>query len=68
MAHFIAKYFTYHSVRWSDKPNWKDSKLEAKMAECLTYRPTWSASHIAGDGTKTWVDIATSNPTQGGGK
>ena len=68
MAHFIAKYFTYHSVRWGDKPNWKDSKLEAKLAECLTYRPTWNAPHVAGDGVKTWVDIATSNPEQGGKK
>jgi len=68
MAHFIAKYFTYHSIRWSDRPNWKDSKLEAKMAECLTYRPTWKAPHVAGDGVKTWVDIATTNPQQGGKK
>jgi nitrate reductase gamma subunit len=68
MAHFIAKYFTYHAVRWSDKPNLKDSKLEAKLAECLTYRPTWNAPHVAGDGVKTWVDIATTNPAQGGRK
>ncbi|MEJ2007808.1 MAG: hypothetical protein P8Z30_06560, partial [Acidobacteriota bacterium] len=68
MAHFIAKYFTYHSIRWSDKPNWKDSELEAKMAECLTYRPTWAAPHIGGDGVKTWADIATTNPAQGGKK
>ena len=68
MAHFIAKYFTYHSVRWGDKPNRKDSKLEAKLAECLTYRPTWSASHVGADGVKTWADIATTNPAQGGRK
>ncbi len=68
MAHFIAKYFTYHSVRWSDKPNWKDSKLEAKLAECLAYRPTWTAPHVAGDGVKTWAEIATTNPAQGGRK
>jgi nitrate reductase gamma subunit len=68
MAHFIAKYFTYHSVRWSDKPNWNDSKLEAKLAECLTYRPTWAAPHVGGDGVKTWAEIATTNPAQGGKK
>jgi len=38
------------------------------MAECLTYRPTWKAPHVAGDGVKTWVDIATTNPQQGGKK
>jgi nitrate reductase gamma subunit len=68
MAHFIAKYFTYHSVRWGDKPNWKDSKLEAKLAECLTYRPTWSAAHVGTDGVKTWAEIASTNPAQGGRK
>jgi nitrate reductase gamma subunit len=68
MAHFIAKYFTYHSVRWGDKPNWNDSKLEAKLAECLTYRPTWIAPHVGGDGVKTWAEIATTNPAQGGRK
>ncbi|HXH49758.1 MAG TPA: respiratory nitrate reductase subunit gamma [Terriglobia bacterium] len=68
MAHFIAKYFTYHSVRWSDKPNWKDSRLEAKLAKCLMYRPTWNASHVGADGVKTWAEIATTNPAQGGRK
>ena len=68
MAHFIAKYFTYHSVRWSDEPNWNNSKLESKIAECLVYRPTWTAPHVGGDGVKTWAEIATTNPAQGGRK
>ena len=68
MSHFIAKYFAYHSVRWDDKPNWKDPKLERKLAEYLTYRPTWAASHVGADGTRTWADIAVTNPAQGGKK
>ena len=64
MSHFIAKYFTYHSVRWDDQPNTRGGEIEKKLAEYLTYRPTWAAAHIAGDGTKTWVDVATTNPTQ----
>ena len=29
----------------------------------LKYNVTWSADHIAGDGSpKTWVDVATTNP------
>ena len=68
MSHFIAKYFTYHSVRWNDKPNWNGSKLEQKLAEYLTYRPTWAAPHIGANGVNTWADIATSNPAQGGKK
>lgn len=64
MAHFIAKYFTYHFVRWDDQPNVRGSSIESRVAQYLTYRPTWSAVHVGADGRKTWVDIATTNPTQ----
>jgi nitrate reductase gamma subunit len=62
MSHFIAKYFTYHNVRWDDAPNLKGGRIEAKLAEYLAYRPNWSAAHMGADGTRTWVDIATTNP------
>ncbi len=62
MSHFIAKYFTYHSVRWDDAANRKRGKLEAQVAECLAYKPTWAAAHMKADGTKTWAQIATMNP------
>lgn len=62
MAHFIAKYFTYHSVRWDDAVKQHGGKLERKMAEYLTYRPTWSAPHIGADGKKTWAAIAHAQP------
>lgn len=65
MSHFIAKYFTYHSVRWDDQPAVKSRKLQKKLAEYLTYRPTWAAPHIGADGARTWADIATTNPAQG---
>lgn len=64
MSHFIGKYFTYHSVRWDDRPNLRDGALEAKVAECVGYRPTWSAAHIGADGKKTWADVASANPAQ----
>lgn len=64
MSHFIAKYFTYHNIRWDDASNQRGGKIEARLAECLTYRPTWSAKHVGADGKKTWVDIATSSPGQ----
>ncbi|HKM80511.1 MAG TPA: respiratory nitrate reductase subunit gamma [Candidatus Acidoferrum sp.] len=64
MAHFIAKYFTYHSVRWDDRPNVRGGSIEAAVAQYLTYRPTWSAEHVGADGKKSWVDIATTNPAQ----
>jgi nitrate reductase gamma subunit len=61
MAHFVAKYFTYHEVRWDDTPN--NAKIAARVAEYLTYRPTWLAPHIGADGLRTWADVATTNPT-----
>lgn len=66
MAHFIAKYFTYHSVRWDDAPAALSGEMQKKFAEYLSYRPDWSAPHIRGDGKKTWAEIATTNPTSGG--
>jgi nitrate reductase gamma subunit len=60
MGHFVAKYFTYHTVRWDDTPN--NQQIAVRVAEYLTYRPTWSAPHIGADVTKTWGEIATTNP------
>ena len=65
MSHFIAKYFTYHSVRWDDAVNRKGGSLEARLAECLTFRPTWAAPHMKADGSKSWAEIVTINPAQG---
>ncbi len=65
MSHFIAKYFTYHYVRWDDRPSLKGSRLEKQMAEYLTYRPRWAAAHVGADGRKTWADVAMANPARG---
>jgi nitrate reductase gamma subunit len=65
MSHFVAKYFTYHSVRWDDEPMDLSGRRAVALAEYLTFRPTWSAAHIrhAGD-TPTWAEVVASNPTQ----
>ena len=68
MSHFIAKFFTYHQVRWDERANVAGGSIERKMAEYLMYRPTWAAYHVGADGKRTWVDIATTNPTRGGAK
>lgn len=62
MAHYVAKYFTYHAVRWDDLPAARAAELQKKFAEYLTYRPHWSAPHIRADGTRTWAEIAAANP------
>ena len=68
MSHFIAKYFTYHDIRWDDMPSARSAELRKKITECLTYKPTWAARHVGADGTRTWVEIATTNPTAGAKK
>ena len=62
MSHFVGKYFTYHAVRWDDAANRPGGSIEKTMAEYLTYRPTWGATHVGADGTRTWADIAASAP------
>jgi nitrate reductase gamma subunit len=57
MAHFVAKYFTYHAVRWDDEPNLGDGRIQRAIATFLTYRPTWSAPHVGADGRRTWADV-----------
>ena len=66
MSHFVGKYFTYHAVRWDDAVNRRGGAIEHTLAEYLTYRPTWAAPHVKADGTKTWADVVTTNPTEGG--
>jgi nitrate reductase gamma subunit len=63
MSHFIAKYFTYHHVRWDDQRNQRGSEIEAKIAGYLQYKPTWGAEHIGANGERTWAEIASTNPT-----
>jgi nitrate reductase gamma subunit len=59
MSHFFTKWFTYHHVRWSDEPNLPGSRIERQVTEALQYPVSWSASHIRGDGKRTWADVAT---------
>ncbi len=64
MSHFIAKYFTWHSVRWDDRRNARDGIVESKVAVSLRNRPTWAAAHVGADGKKSWAEIASANPAE----
>lgn len=57
MTHFVAKYFTYHTVRWDDAPNMNDPKMVAQIQANLARPVGWSASHIHSD--KSWAETAT---------
>ncbi|MHC4471325.1 MAG: respiratory nitrate reductase subunit gamma [Planctomycetota bacterium] len=62
MSHFFTKWFMYHDIRWSDEPNIvKGGPIEKKLLKSLSYPVSWSAAHIAADGKKNWVDVATSD-------
>jgi nitrate reductase gamma subunit len=57
MIHFIAKYFTYHEIRWDDAP--QDEKMERELRSLLAQPVSWSATHVKANGKKNWVDITT---------
>jgi nitrate reductase gamma subunit len=59
MMHFVAKYFTYHEVRWNDEPMTTGGTMEREVQELLSQPVTWAGPHVHADGKKTWVDIAT---------
>lgn len=65
MMHFVAKYFTYHEVRWNDEPMSGNAAMESEVKGLLGQVVTWSAPHIGADGKKNWVDIATAETKKG---
>jgi nitrate reductase gamma subunit len=54
MLHFIAKYFTYHAVRWNDEP--ADENMQAELRSLIDQPTDWSAPH-AGP-RKSWAEMA----------
>ncbi len=68
MMHFVAKYFTYHKVRWDDEPVTAGGKLDLELKKLLGQPVTWAAAHVRADGRKTWVDIATDSGRPEGSK
>jgi nitrate reductase gamma subunit len=59
MIHFVAKYFTYHDVRWNDVPMPGNKPMEKQVKDLLSQKVSWAAPHVKADGKKNWVDIAT---------
>jgi len=56
MIHFVAKYFTYHSIKWNDAP--MNDKMAATIAALMGQTVSWSGRHIQGGSQKSWIDIA----------
>jgi nitrate reductase gamma subunit len=58
MMHFVAKYFTYHQVRWDDAPLERGGRMERELEQLLQQPVTWGAAHVGADGKKTWGEVA----------
>jgi hypothetical protein len=54
MVHYVAKYFTYHKVRWDDEPNKPGGGLEKKLQVLLNQPAGWSAPHIQAG--QSWIE------------
>jgi len=59
MTHFMGKFFTYHRVRWQDKPNFAGGEIEREVISAIGERTGWSAPH-AGAG-RIWRDAVTNS-------
>lgn len=64
MSHFVGKYFAYHAIRWADEPNLQGGRQEKEIEKMLHQPVTWAGPHINGDGTKTWLDVATEDQSK----
>jgi nitrate reductase gamma subunit len=62
MVHFFSKYFTYHAVRWDDRPREAGSALDRRLREALDFGVDWSAAHVRTG--KTWAEVATTLPEE----
>jgi nitrate reductase gamma subunit len=60
MVHFFSKYFTYHAVRWDDRPRETGSALDRRLRAALEYGVDWSAPHVRTG--RTWAEVATNLP------
>jgi nitrate reductase gamma subunit len=60
MVHFFSKYFTYHAVRWDDRPRETGSALDRRLRRALDFGVDWSAPHVQTG--KTWAEVATTLP------
>jgi nitrate reductase gamma subunit len=65
MVHFFSKYFTYHAVRWDDRPVEAGSGLERRLRGALDFGVDWSAGHIQTG--RSWAEVATTMPNEADG-
>lgn len=53
--HYITKFFAYLWVRWDDRPNLRESRIEKSITKLLDKPVSWSAPHVPAG--RTWAEI-----------
>ena len=72
MSHFVAKYFTYHSVRWDDEPMDHNARRAVALAEYLHVQADVVGRHIrrhrrdTAPGPRSWRTIRRRSPSDEG--
>jgi hypothetical protein len=56
MAHAMLKYFTYHWIRWDDRPAARTPEVSDRMRRYLAYPVHWSAPHIRSELGANWAE------------
>jgi len=56
MTHMFSKYFTYHRVRWDDRPSRPGEPRKDDISEALEQKLSWAAPHIKAG--RSWSENA----------
>jgi nitrate reductase gamma subunit len=58
MAHSFMKYFTYHAVRWDERPASLVTGFPDRLKKYLAFPVSWSARHVhKGNHNVRWIDV-----------
>lgn len=57
MSHAFMKFFTWHHVRWDDRPRRPGDPDDPRLARHLRRPVSWSAPHVGGGDGRTWGDV-----------
>lgn len=57
MTHAYMKYFTWHGIRWDDRPSLFAPRSSEDLQRNLARRTSWPAAHIASAGPRTWAEV-----------
>ena len=56
MTHAYMKFFSWHGVRWDDRPALHDPRLSESLSASMQRHVTWAAPHIAAEEPTSWAD------------